>query len=367
MTNRIQGIDFARSLAIFGMIIINFKLVFHANEGSAVLVGLSDFLAGKAAALFVVLAGVGVSLSTNRARLDNDLVTLKKKKKDLLIRALILFVIGTSYIAIWPADILHFYGVYILIGVMLFGVKDKIFLKIAMFTIALYSMSLLFLDYEVNWNFETFEYANFWTFSGFFTNLFFNGFHPVIPWVAFLLLGMWLGRLDLSNKAELKKILIISVSVFLVANIISHGLVYFTQMVDPSMAKEDIIALFGTTPMPPMIFYMISGASLSITIIILSIMLGERLKNNFLFNAMSNTGKLAMTFYVAHVIIGMGLIEELYDLEKDVFSVDFSVYYALVFSFACIIFANIWLKFFRIGPLEYVFKWLASPKSKHSN
>ena len=55
------------------------------------------------------------------------------------------------------------------------------------------------LDYEAGWDFETFTYFGFWTAAGQVRHLFFNGFHPVVPWLAFLLVGMWLGRQDLRD------------------------------------------------------------------------------------------------------------------------------------------------------------------------
>jgi uncharacterized membrane protein len=60
---RIIGYDVARALAIFGMVVVNFKVVMAASEADpgwlASLVGL---LEGRAAATFVILAGVGLSL-----------------------------------------------------------------------------------------------------------------------------------------------------------------------------------------------------------------------------------------------------------------------------------------------------------------
>ena len=51
-----------------------------------------------------------------------------------------------------------------------------------------------FWNYEIGWNFETLEYQGFWTINGFIRNLFFNGFHPVIPWTSFMLFGYWFGK-----------------------------------------------------------------------------------------------------------------------------------------------------------------------------
>ena len=66
MNKRIIGIDVARALAVIGMIIVNFKTVFGSN-GSEWLKSIVSIFDGKAAATFVVLAGVGLALMTNSA------------------------------------------------------------------------------------------------------------------------------------------------------------------------------------------------------------------------------------------------------------------------------------------------------------
>ena len=45
-------------------------------------------------------------------------------------------------------------------------------------------------------------------------HIIFNGFHPVFPWCAFLLLGMWLGRQNLTATIVRKKILVWCLSIW---------------------------------------------------------------------------------------------------------------------------------------------------------
>ncbi|RMF27489.1 MAG: DUF1624 domain-containing protein, partial [Bacteroidetes bacterium] len=70
---RIPGIDLARALAVFGMVQVNFNLVFSSDaERDGFFQPLSQLLQGKAAATFVVLAGVGMALMTKRALAVGD-------------------------------------------------------------------------------------------------------------------------------------------------------------------------------------------------------------------------------------------------------------------------------------------------------
>lgn len=64
--NRLIGIDFARALALFGMVIVNFKLAMNADIGTPQLIEFAALLEGRASALFVILAGIGIALLTKK-------------------------------------------------------------------------------------------------------------------------------------------------------------------------------------------------------------------------------------------------------------------------------------------------------------
>ncbi|GAF19069.1 membrane protein [Bacillus sp. JCM 19046] len=60
--NRMEGLDLARALAMFGMILVNFMIVTGAKgNGHPLLVGFTNLFEGRAAATFVTLAGIGIA------------------------------------------------------------------------------------------------------------------------------------------------------------------------------------------------------------------------------------------------------------------------------------------------------------------
>ena len=137
---------------------------------------------------------------------------------------------------------------------------------------------LIFLDYEKGWNWETLEYAGFWTADGMIRHLFFNGFHPVFPWTAFLLAGLWLGRQDLSNPTLRKRILLISAGVVAVTELVSYLLLQGFRQGATSAEIEIVEALLGTAPMPPMPFYLLAGGGTAMIVIVLSIIVTDQQK-----------------------------------------------------------------------------------------
>ena len=353
MKNRILGIDVARALAIVGMIVVNFKIVL-GNEGNEWLELFAGVFDGKAAATFVFLAGVGVALMTQKAWLQRDQALMRKSRTRLYKRALFLFVVGLLYYPVWPADILHFYGIYLVVATLFITRPSRQILIGATVVMLLFPFLMIFFNYEADWNLDTLSYPSFWTPTGFIKNLFFNGFHPVIPWSSFILTGLWFGRQNLRDERFLKQTFRISLGAFILIQAVSGVLVSLLSSI------EGVKDLLGTHPMPPMPLYILNGVSIALAVTSGCIYLGHLWPKNMMLEALNKMGQLALTFYVAHVIIGMGGVELFGSKPLGEYSLGFSLLYALAFSAACLLFAVIWLRFRRMGPLEWLMRKITS-------
>lgn len=355
-SSRIVGYDIARGLAFIGMVIVNFKIVMGASEaGPAWLVGLVGLLEGRAVATFVVLAGVGMSLLSQQARVSGDSAKIAQVRMTLLKRAAFLFVFGLIFATVWPPDILHFYGVYIALGALLLLVSDRMLWVISAGFMVVFVGLLGLLDYDQGWNFETFGYLDFWTVPGMMRHIFFNGFHPVFPWTAFLFIGMWLGRQQVHDRHWRRQMLVLSLTVAVITESLSWLLVQMTTAV-AGMDAELAMALFGTEMIPPMPLYLIAAGATAVSIILLCVMLTDRDDVPTWWQPLIATGQFALTLYAAHIIIGMGILEGVGLLEHQ--SLGFAVGSAVAFSVLAIIFSTIWRRYFRRGPLEWVMRQL---------
>jgi len=344
---RIIGYDVARSIAVIGMVMVNYKVVMGASEkGPNWLIWLGELLDGRSAATFVILAGIGIAMFSHQRRIGQDKERIRQYQQTFFKRAVFLFVVGLLYMPLWPADILHFYGVYIAIAALFLTVSDRQ-LWLGAIGLSLAFLILIFtFDYEKNWDFSTLTYSDFWTFSGMFRHTFFNGFHPVIPWLAFIFIGMWLGRQEVESIQVRKRIFWIGVSMAATAEILSFTL---TKMV-----PSELSFAFSTTPMPPMPLYILAGAGTAMIIIILCLELTFRYPNAQIFPPLVATGQLGLTLYVAHVVIGMGFLEMIGRLENQ--TLPFAIISAAIFSVLAIIFSYYWKKRFQRGPLEWVMR-----------
>jgi uncharacterized membrane protein YeiB len=350
------GFDIARALAVFGMIIVNFKIVLGAeNQGPQWLAWLIGLLEGRAAATFVILAGVGMSLLSRRARLSGDRRAMAAKRTALLKRAAFLFCFGLIYAPLWPADILHFYGIYMLIGLCLINASDRQLWSLAVAFVIGFGVLLFLFDYDSGWDWHSLTYVDFWTASGLVRHLFFNGFHPVVPWTAFLLVGIWLGRRDMTDPAVRRKIFAGGLTATLLAETASRVLTPWMLIQFPGQDPMDIQALCGTAPIPPMPFFMLSAGGTALMLIVACVVLSDKIKTaQWLFNPLITTGQFALTFYVAHVVIGMGTLEELGRLDNQELTT--AVGSALCFCAIGVTAAMVWRRFFDRGPLEWVLR-----------
>ena len=59
---RVAGFELAKALAIFGMVIVNFRIAMNAEIGNLLLVDFAELFESRVSTLFVILAAVGASL-----------------------------------------------------------------------------------------------------------------------------------------------------------------------------------------------------------------------------------------------------------------------------------------------------------------
>ena len=241
MKKRVIGYDLARALAIFGMVVVNFKIVMGAEQnGPTWLVDFIGLLDGRAAATFVVLAGAGLSLLAQKGRTMRDDDRLAQDRRTLLKRALFLFIVGLLYTPIWPADILHFYGVYIAIAAFLLATPARQIWSYSGALVLVFVVLFFNLNYDQGWDWKTLEYDGFWTPLGMVRHLFYNGFHPVIPWLAFLFVGNVLGRQDMGDPAIRRRVFVWGAGVAAIAEGVSWILIR-TLSPGESLADQEAV------------------------------------------------------------------------------------------------------------------------------
>jgi len=340
-SQRLHGLDLARFLAFAGMVIVNFQVAMLAPSATAsgLLEHATIVFEGKAAATFVALAGIGVALA-HRRKASGGLHAA------MLKRATFLLVLGLFNMIIFEADIIHYYAFYSVFGIW-FLPLDKSALLIATIVIILaFPVLMIGFNYDAGWDWNTLSYSGVWTVSGFVTNLFFNGWHPVVPWLAFFTFGMFLAKLDIANKKTGRNLTAIGIAGIVVIPLLSQSITLFVTPV----IGADVATLFATSPVPPGPLYMLNGLAASMLVIGLCLMLPNTLYQINVVKTLCQTGQQTLTLYFAHILIGMSILEALKLIETTNATV--ALWAAFGFVGASAVFVYFWRKKFERGPIE---------------
>jgi uncharacterized membrane protein YeiB len=332
--SRAIGFDVARAIAVLGMIMVDVRHELLSYRGMPPLLWLFDRVEGKAAALFVLLAGVGLSLRTHRPESVFDVAS---DRRPLLERAALLIGVGLLLMHVWKYDILHFHGVYLLLAIPLLHAHSR-----TLWLLAAGSMWIaMVLGHELDW-----ELQPTLSFGGALRHVFFNGLYPVFPWVAFVLVGMAVGRLDFHDRAVRRRTLAIAL---LVAGV--------TGVLDSLGRWEQHTGALGlggsatwllTWPRAPRPFFVVSGCAIGVAVICTCIALTQRARGRWV-QALAATGQLTLTLYVGHVLVIVLPLE--HGLQRGL-PIEIAFAYAVVVYVAAIAFALWWRRRWQHGPLE---------------
>ncbi len=360
MKTRVIGFDLARAYAIFGMFIVNFNTVFGSHNNHDGLSGFLNLFNGNSSTLFVMLAGMGVSLMTNR--LDYTLEERKNLKSIISKRSWFLFILGIVFYWWWPADILHFYGGYMHIAVLFIFLPKNWLLFAAAFAILVFHLLLSIVPFETGWNFETLMYVDFWTITGFVRNTFYNGWNPIFPWIAYFFIGMFLGRLDWNDKNIPKRVLLLGIIIYLLIFLIQNNAIFITQ-------DKDLLFYLTADYLPPFLPFMLGTTSFGLILISVFIFLGNKIGHTKMAKVLASTGQMTLTHYISHLLLGLFFLSILagkslsFNLIKEtptnpLLILLFAMFY---FVLSCA-FSNYWLTKFKTGPLEMLMRFFSDAK-----
>jgi len=354
--NRILGYDLARAASFFGMLLVNFSVLM--GSGSAApnwFDWVTEVIRGRPAATFVVLAGVGLSLLTKSVHLSKDRGDLHRKRSTLLKRSLFLLVIGLFNFFISPiSDIIHFYAFYIALGACLLTVSNVSLWLLTGLTIICRPLVFIAFGFVKSWELNSFADASFLNIPGIIGHIFFNGCFPVIPWMAFITVGMWLGRQDFSDRALRRKILLAGIGAVACAESFSRVGTYLFSSPQFGGGLEKLLPFFQIVSWDPMPLFMISAIGTALVVIALVMKMADKYGNTPWVLPFASVGQTTLTLYVTHTIVGsilLWILEE-FDLGPRLFS----LWACLFFYLVALFFSQNWLKRFRRGPLEMLMR-----------
>ncbi|MDA1362299.1 DUF418 domain-containing protein [Glycomyces luteolus] len=386
---RLVGVDLARALAVFGMYIVHVGPMLSTTSGVGSWVRyMAD---GHSSVLFATLAGFSLMLIAGRKEPKIGLAGRKAKAR-IAIRAVVLLAFGTLLARLYgDVIIIGFYGVYFLVAMMFLKLSAKT-LAITAAALAVVGPQLAFLMRPLlsgSFQQAVDAYDPLEKLSGVgVIDLLFTGFYPTIPWIAFVVAGMALGRVDLSAPANQRRLAALGAGLTAVAyglSLLLAGKGALRSMAEDGSSsgswsgsgseswsgsskppmdsgsfdyRPSVRELFVAGPHSGTTFDIVGSVGIAILVIVGATFLMDRLPRlRRLMTPIVAVGTMSLTAYVGHFVVMSS-----FSLPGG--GVRGSWVPVLTLILGAVVFAAIWSRFFKRGPLEYLLN-LATKPAKH--
>jgi uncharacterized membrane protein len=256
--HRLVGVDAARGIALLGMMAVH---VVPPLRPDGVVSTAYLLAAGRSAALFAVLAGVGLALLSGGARLRRGRA-LRRTQVAVAVRAVLLVALGLwlGTLDSGVAVILVYYGVLFVVATAFLGLGPVPLAWLAAGTAVVVPVvshvlrpALPAPSYDV----PTLAMVSRPGQS--LAELTLTGYYPALPWLAYLFAGLAVGRLVLSERSVAVRLLLGGLVLAIGARVLSALLLGPVGGFDVLRAEQpqlftlplDValrVGLFGTTP-----------------------------------------------------------------------------------------------------------------------
>jgi uncharacterized membrane protein len=363
---RLIGVDAARGVALIGMMSVH---TIDATDSDGSLSLAWTLAAGKSAALFALLAGVGVAFATGGRRRPSGR-SWGAQSGALLVRALLIgslgLLLGYAVADDDAAVILPYYALLFVLAIPLLTLPIRALVALAV----LIGVGLPFLSHRVRTGTDLVTVPN-PTFTDLadhpvqlLQELALTGVYPALPWMAYLCAGMAVGRALVSSRLTAAVLTAVGAGLMVASTATSwflldvlDGRATLEQVALGSLSQRefDVLLLEGPAGSTPADTYwwmatMAPHSStpldiaftigLGLTVLGVLLLLGRALPG--LLRPIAAAGSMSLTLYAAHLLLlGAPLLPG--------GPVDLAIQTVLLITFALI-----WSRFRARGPMEDV-------------
>jgi uncharacterized membrane protein YeiB len=380
---RLVGVDLARALAVFGMYVVHIGPPQPATSGVGSWIRyLAD---GRSSILFATLAGFSLVLLAGRRKPKTGRPGRQAKAR-IVIRAVVLLGVGTAMTLAWgDVVILAFYGVYFLVALPLVRLRARTLAIIAA-ALAAGTPQLAFvlrplLTEPVQRSINAYDPLDQLGGVGV-LDLLITGFFPTITWIPFVIAGMALARLDLAAGAVRRRLAVLGPALILLGYGTSRllggedalgratqggsgssrsaasgsGASGSASIDGASLDLPGAESLLLAGPHSGTTFDIVGGLGVAITVIVCATVALDRLPwLRRLAKPVIAVGSMSLTAYVGHFVVS-SLLPVARGRETQGSWVPL-----LLYILGAMLFAVIWSRFFRRGPLEYLLHAATKP------
>jgi uncharacterized membrane protein len=324
-TRRLVGIDAARGLALVGLMAIHILPSWNEETGEASFTW--RVFSGDSAALFALLAGVGLAL-TSGGRHPHEGKAMTADRIGLAVRAVLIALVGLWIGTLMPEDppaysILLYYGVFFLLAIPFLHAGPKaLFASAAVFGVVAPLLMQGLLDQLPEWSSYNPTLTTLVTEPGATASqLLLTGSYPALPYMTYLLVGMGLGRLNLRKQEVQIRLLVVGIGIAIFARASSYFLLYafggYRRLREASAMGEEELAevlIWGPDSLPTSTVWWLAiatphtntplaiAASLGISLAVLGALLLIARKAEAWLLPLAAMGVMTLTLYTAHLV-----------------------------------------------------------------
>ena len=329
---RMVGLDVARALAIVGMVIVHFRQP-PGETPSSWLEYVQALPNGRASLLFVLLAGVGLTLLAG----DRDRQRWQRATPFIAVRVVVLLPLGLGLelAGVPPLVILQYYAVLFVLATPACLWGDRALLLAAgALAIAGPVAYLLMSQAEPSWFVRADPAVLGDPPRVVARELLFTGSYPAMVWLAPMLLGIWLGRQDLRAPRVRTRMFLAGGSVAILAAVGGAWL-----------PDDGWWRLADARPHSQMFLWLVGGTGSAVAMLAVCLILADQLGR--VLAPLGALGQLALTAYVGHLLLLLAWQETFTPAEVGPALLRVAIFACLAAGFAVL-----WRRWFAYGPLE---------------
>lgn len=344
-TGRLEGIDLARALAMVGMLMVHV-----GPTGESDLAGrLYALPHGRASVLFMLVAGVGVSLLAGSRR-----TTPAGTAGRLAWRALLLLPLGLALQSLDSGRlvILQTYALMFVLAIGALRLPDRVLLWVAGLAAVGGPLGYLYGKLVDPATFSRVAIALDESPGEILHGLVLSGPYPLITWIVPFALGLWFGRLDLHARRVRTGMMLAGFG----AAVVTAGIAGILQarFGEPgsTLGWDQLISLEPHGQMP---LWLAGSTGLAVAVLGLSLVIAD-LGGRRLWPLVA-IGQAALTFYVVHLVALAFWPRELTASQPAE-----ALWITLAFITAAAALMVAWRTVYSRGPLEIVLhlSWIAA-------
>ncbi len=345
-------------MALVGVVIMNYHGYLNGTQGSTnsfaerVFNPTTGVLTTRFAATFVVVAGVGVALLTTKYMDSKEDRAMARWR--LIRRGLLLYAFGYFFNWIWPGTILLYYGAMFMIAAVIFTLRTRMLVIITMVSVLVAAALRLWRVEEFFYEGNTTQWLTPWapdTPRNLLFNTFINGTHPLFPWLAFLMVGMIIGRNLNWFVAHRKHVAIWSVAILAATYALAN---WPTGDDYADIGYWRIKTIFNTDPADVGVLYSVGTAAVAVLVLSLVASACHHRESLQAVIVLQRVGQMTLTLYILHALIFNFVVHHLRWVDPT--GLDTALVFSAVVLVPLALFATWWKRFIGNGPAETLYR-----------